>query len=106
MPSPTPTIIYLFIFIFIFILFFENINIYLYILTQDIFHISQVFFQMFKISQSQFICSNYFHIHIYYIHISYENVYQYQNLCHGSIFYYNKTLTSFANHVEIIFMKS
>jgi hypothetical protein len=68
MPSPTPTIIYLFIFIFIFILFFENINIYLYILTQDIFHISQVFFQMVKISQSHYICSNCYHIHIYYIH--------------------------------------
>ena len=32
----------------------------MYILTQNILHISQVFFQMVKISQSQYICSNYF----------------------------------------------
>ena len=39
---------YNYVFIFIFYFFFENIIIYLYLLTEDIFHISQVLFQMIK----------------------------------------------------------
>jgi hypothetical protein len=68
MPSPTPrksfpgagdaiTPTYNYLFMFVFIFFFKNINIYIYIyvhiLTRDIFHISQVFFQMVKISKLQ-----------------------------------------------------
>ena len=39
---------YNYLFIFIFILCFENIDIYLYILTQDILHLFQLFLQMVK----------------------------------------------------------
>ena len=52
-PSATHIIIYIFS-------FFKYKDIYVYTHTKYIAHISSVLFQMVKISQSQYICSNYF----------------------------------------------
>ena len=57
-----PTIIYLFLFLFF------SLNTHARTEREDIFLISQVFFQLFKISQSRYICSNCFHILINYFH--------------------------------------